>query len=189
MFRDQIAVELGHPNKVSSNMVLWTYSPEMFYADSIRLLGPDLPETIGNSIHYAQIIILKLEEGSEIKPFAFQRAQYLHNQIPGLSMRVMPGRIWCQVSHTAIKNGLCFSQLGECLIRKYRMIFKNVEHTQITFITLGVELVKKIKEISYEVHQNLYREEETSKRNSSCKEISCEVCDDRMICNRFRRKL
>ena len=143
--------ELGSPEAGSCAFPLWTNNTALIKDCRITLIGPDIPESRGASLPFAQIIIAAGKELSEKQHSALDESQYISDQIEGYMVKSTPGRMWTRVSNNAAEKGFGFEALGKALIAIYKSHIPQIEAMEILFVTSSKEDVRKLDEISEQV--------------------------------------
>ncbi len=186
---DETAVELGHPSSASLNTVLWTYNQELIDAGMIHVLGPDLPDAVGQKLDYAQIVMLAIEQDAQINPFSLESNQYLSNRLPGYMVRLVPGRLWARISHQAISQGMDFRRLGQALIAAYMEDTKIVKAAEIVFVTSSADDVNSFKTIAAEARIIAGKNKKlvlVRDGEYECTDLDCDDCDEQEVCDDIR---
>jgi hypothetical protein len=183
----QTAVELGSPQCISENGVLWTFAKNLVTDARIHLLGPDLPECGGRSLDFCQLILLGLVGNTPPEKFKLEAGQFLPDRLPGLMARMIPGRLWIRISLNAISAGLDFQLVGAALAKAYKAI-GGVQSVEIILVT-DKAAAEKFHPMVSEVRILAG----THKRvalgaggDYECRELNCERCEDKPICDIIR---
>ena len=98
-------VELGAPDHLSLNAVLWTDKELPVQNSRFSLVGRELREA-GPKSDYAQFVVLRTAKGVTPDPFALESIQFLIRSVPGLMSRAVPGKLWIRASRLAIALAL-----------------------------------------------------------------------------------
>lgn len=186
---EDTAVELGHPQDASINLVLWTHNPDLVEDKAIHLCGPDLNHAHGARLPYAQLILLALREDFDADPFSLESTQFLSNRLPGYMVRMIPGRLWARVSRQALSDGLNFSTLGGALIAAYYDDFPGVEKVEVAFVTAGNEKVKNFSPVAAEAKIISGGNKKLSLVDDGeyeCEDLNCDTCDEKEVCDDIR---
>ncbi len=186
----QVAVELGHPETASRATVLTTYRADLIRHGRISRLGPDLPELpLRSRAPIGQIVMLGLEADARPDPFALEATQYLFNRIPGYMIRAVPGRLWVRVSRDGRRRGLDLSVVGRALMSAYLGEFADVRAVEVAFVTSGDEAVEALAPVVLESEARSGRHKRlilTPEGELGCRELSCETCSERAVCDAVR---
>lgn len=184
----ETACELGHPETPSRSMVLVTFRP-LIHDGRVSLVGPDLKDLQGGERRpLAQIVMLTCRPGRPPDPFDLEAAQFLTNRLPGYMVRSVPGRLWVRISRGALDLGLSFHVLGSALIAAYRGI-EGVEAVEVLFVTSSREAVEELARVGVEAdilagrHGKLFP---AADGGVECRELDCETCEDREVCDSLR---
>jgi len=182
------ACELGHPLTPSRSMVLVTFR-HLAHHGRVSVVGPDLKDLQGKERRpLAQVVMLTCRPGRPPDPFDLEAAQFLTNRLPGYMVRSVPGRLWVRVSRGALDRGLSFHVLGSALIAAYRGM-EGVEAVEVLFVTASREAVEDLARVGVEAdilagrHGKLFP---AGDGGVECRELDCETCEDREVCDSLR---
>ena len=151
VLRGDTFAELGSPEAGSCAFPLWTNNTGLLKDGKITLIGPDILESRGASLAFAQIIIAAGKELSDKQHSALDESQYISDQIEGYMVKSTPGRMWTRISNNAAERGLGFEALGKALIAIYKSHVSQIEAMEIVFVTSGKEDVRRLDEIAEQV--------------------------------------
>jgi CO dehydrogenase/acetyl-CoA synthase beta subunit len=151
VLRGDTFAELGNPEVGSTAFPLWTNTTALINDCRITLIGPDILESQGASLPFAQIIIASGKELSEKQHSALDESQYISDQIEGYMVKSTPGRMWTRVSNTVAERGFDFEALGKALMAIYKSRVPEIEAMEIVFVTSSKEDVRKLDEIAEQV--------------------------------------
>jgi CO dehydrogenase/acetyl-CoA synthase beta subunit len=189
ILRGDTFVEMGNPSAGSVSLFLWTDNSSLITDNKITLLGPDIQESPGACLPFAQIIIAGGEKFREKDHEKLAIAPHVSDQIEGYMVRSSSTNMWSRVSKDAAKKGLSFETLGKAL---FSIFMSNIPYTQameIIFITSAKEdvlqlnnLTKKVKEIS----QDIVKETWKAKGYDLDCDYNCESCMDESTCDSIR---
>jgi len=151
VLRGDTFAELGSPEAGSCAFPLWTNNIALIKDCRITLIGPDILESRGASLPFAQIIIAAGKELSDKQHSALDESQYIADQIEGYMVKSTPGRMWTRISNTTAERGFGFEALGKALTAIYKLHIPQIEAMEIVFVTSGKEDVRKLDEIAEQV--------------------------------------
>lgn len=182
------SVELGSPSRASSHAVIWTREPGLVRHGRISRAGPDISESAGKELDYAQIVLAAIGEG-EPDPFKLESIQFLTRRLPGLMARSIPGRLWLRVSHRAVEAGLDFAVLGTALGAAFQEEVPEVIGVECLFVTSSHECLSLFTGLASEARIYSGRHKKVALGDSGdyeCEELNCDDCDEKPVCDRIR---
>jgi len=151
VLRGDTFAELGSPEAGSCAFPLWTNNTALVKDGEITLIGPDILESRGASLPFAQILIAAGKELSDKQHSALDESQYISDQIEGYMVKSTPGRMWTRISNNAAERGFGFEALGKALMAIYKSHVPQIEAMEVVFVTSSKEDVKRLDEISEQV--------------------------------------
>jgi len=151
VLRGDTFAELGSPEAGSCAFPLWTNNKALVKDGRITLIGPDILESRGASLPFAQIITAAGKELSDKQHSALDESQYISDQIEGYMVKSTPGRMWTRISNTVAERGFGFEALSKALMAIYKSSVSEIEAMEIVFVTSGKEDVRKLDEIAEQV--------------------------------------
>ncbi len=184
------AVELGNPLAGSSAFVLWTQDASAINDGKITLVGPDIPESQGESLPFGQIIMVGGKKLVDKHHESLIHNQYVGYQIEGYMLKSAPDKIWGRVSKDAAEKGFDFQTLGKAMMSIFKADEPSVEAVEIVFITCGKDEVKQLNSISEQI-KKISRE--IIKENWKVKgydiecDFDCSSCGDKPVCDDIRK--
>jgi hypothetical protein len=184
----QMAVELGHPQRASQSFVLLTSTPGLVAPGRVTRVGPDLMALSGGSHGFGQVVLVQVAAGGEPDPFDLENAQYLTNRLPGYMVRSLPGRLWVRVGRPQLLAGLDFDTVGAALVATYGALAA-VEAVEVLFVTSGDADVERLAPIATEAkilagqHKKLTLSPDGE---VECSDLDCDDCDEQETCDALR---
>jgi len=151
ILRGDTFVELGSPDTSSSGLILWTDTPSLVRDGKITLIGPDIQESEGASLPFAQVLMLGGTGLGKEDHSALEQNQYIADQIEGYMLRSTPERIWGRVSKDAATKGFNLVTLGKALMSIFKTAVPKVQAMEIVFITSDKEDVQQLNSIAEQV--------------------------------------
>ena len=189
VLRGDTFAELGSPEAGSCAFPLWTNNTGLIRDGRITLIGPDILESRGASLPFAQILTAAGKELSDKLHSALDESQYIADQIEGYMVKSTPGRMWTRISNTAAERGFGFEALGKALTAIYKLHIPQIEAMEIVFVTSGKEDVRRLDEISEQVKKiskDIIRETWLA-RGYDILECTlgwdCNSCPDKPVCD------
>jgi CO dehydrogenase/acetyl-CoA synthase beta subunit len=189
ILQEDAFVELGNPGIASSSFVVWSDEISSVVDGRITCIGPDIPQSEGQSLPFGQVMIVSGSELEEAHYPELERTQYSSDQIEGYMLRSVPRRVWSRVSKDAAARGFCFDTLGRALMSVFRGKHPLLEATEVVFVTSSKEDVVQLDAIGADVRKftgelkKLVRQQDDS---YDCVDYDCDTCDDRPVCDSIR---
>lgn len=189
----QVGVELGHP-KTSSRVVIATTSTTGLVEDGrITRIGPDLDTLVGTPfVPFGQALLLEVRPDSGPDPFELENTMLLTNRLPGYMVRSVPGRLWVRIDRDAIAGGMSFKTIATALWCAYHKGFDEVTAVETVFVTRSIDAVEALAPLALEAkarsgeHKKLVL---NADGELECAEESCDICDERNVCDAAREIL
>jgi CO dehydrogenase/acetyl-CoA synthase beta subunit len=186
---EETFVELGNPLKGSVSMVLWTPQEEMVENGAITLVGPDIPASEGESLPFAQVILIGARQIEEEAFPAMERAHLFSHALEGYMTRYMAGKLWSRVSRGAAKKGFDFEVLGRALMARYRGRFPLIHAVEVLFVTSSKQDVMELDGVFQGVKDQSIALRKLSLARDGiyvCNDLTCESCPDKPACDDIR---
>lgn len=181
--KDEAFLELGAPSKQSIAFVVQLPKKENIKNGRITLIGPEMSELKGQSISFAQIIIVAGETDEKLHK-RVERAQYIGDQIEGYMIRSVSHRIWSRISFEVMDKQFSFKDLGMALILIYLKSFSHIKAMEIVFVTSSDEDIKELKPLMIESQKISTEKFQQIKKRYDCDyEWDCDICDYTDICD------
>jgi CO dehydrogenase/acetyl-CoA synthase beta subunit len=192
ILKEDTCVELGSPRTISCAFLLWTENVSLIRDGRITLIGPDIHESMGQSLPFGQAVVMGGIHLREEYHQILEWGQYVSDRIEGYMTRTVPQRMWSRVSKEAAEKGFCFETLGRALMGISKAKLPIVEAMEILFVTSSEEDVaelaligKQIEKISREIKRKQFIVGDDG--NYVCTTgLDCQVCPDRTICDCIR---
>ena len=192
IMRGDTFVELGNPIQGSCSHLLWTDSPSLIEYGRIRLAGPDISESGGQSLPFGQVLILA---GEGLRPADHERLQQvpiIGDRIEGYMVRSTSDHLWSRVSRNAAAGGFDFEMLGKALIALTKEGASGVTAMEVLFVTSSREDVKQLGEVASEVKavgSEILKEEWKARGYDVDCDFDCASCHDEEVCDDIREVL
>ncbi len=189
ILRGDTFVELGNPTAGSCSSLLWSDDPSLIRDGRITLLGPDIPESGGASLPFAQVLMLA---GERLLPMDHERLQQAHivgDQIEGYMVRSAAENIWSRVGKNAAQRGFNFEMLGKALLSLVKCDVKGVTAMEILFVTTSKQDVKDLSEVVYsakEIASEILKETWKERGYDVDCQFDCASCHDEEVCDEIR---
>lgn len=192
ILRGDTFVELGHPEAGSCAFLVWTEDTGRIRDGRITLIGPDIPESGGASLPFAQILMVGGKELQEKDHEAIVDAQVVADQIEGYMLRSSSQNIWSRVSRDAAGRGFCFDILGRALMVLFKSRIPKVEAMEVLFVTSSREDVCRLDGISAQVRKigkEIVKENWKIRGYDIECDLDCNSCDEKAVCDGIREML
>jgi CO dehydrogenase/acetyl-CoA synthase beta subunit len=169
--------------------VVWSDELSAVVDGRITCIGPDIPQSEGQSLPFGQVMIVSGSELQETHYPELERTQYASDRIEGYMLRSVPRRVWSRVSKEAAARGFCFETLGRALMSVFREKHPLLEATEVVFVTSSKEDVVQLDGIGADVRKfsgelrKLVRQQDES---YDCTDYDCDTCDDKPVCDSVR---
>lgn len=192
ILREETFVELGSAEAGSLAFVLWTANPDMINNGRITLIGPDITESSGKSLPFAQILMVGGKHIGNEDSEGIQDVQFIDGRIDGFMVRSLFKNMWCRVSRSAAEKGFCFEMLGRILMAGAKVKNEKIESMEIIFITSGRDDLAPLADIDAQAHK-ISREAMKDKWKIKGYDIDCGLdcgaCVDKNACDDIRKAL
>lgn len=192
LLREDTYVELGNPESGSCACILVTDRPSIVKDGRITVIGPDIAESAGLSLPFAQILIVggTALQDEDIEPL--RATHIVGDQIEGYMVRSYSHSIWSRVSKDIVARGFNLESLGRALMAIYKSGNGKIQSMEILFVTSGKDDVRRLDDIAAQVRK-IAREivKQTWKiRGYDIDCLSnCSTCDDKPVCDEIREML
>jgi len=192
IMRGDTFVELGNPVQGSCSHLLWTDSPSLIQDGRIRLIGPDISESGGQSLPFGQVLILAGESLSPKDHERLQQVPIIGDQIEGYMVRSTSDHLWSRVSQDAAARGFDFEMLGRALIALAKEGAPGVTAMEVLFVTSSTQDVKQLGDVASEVKalgSEILKEEWKARGYDVDCDFDCASCHDEEVCDDIREVL
>ncbi len=189
ILRSDVFVELGNPESGSTSMVLWTDDVSLVRDGVITLLGPDIRESPGAKLPFAQIMIVGGKGLTREKHERIQENQHVSDRIEGYMVRSSARNIWARVSKEAAGKGFSFEVLGRALMGIMKSNVPEVEAMEVIFVTAGREHVRRLDEIAaaaQSIGGQIVKEVWKEKGYDIECDYNCSTCTHKPVCDEIR---
>jgi CO dehydrogenase/acetyl-CoA synthase beta subunit len=179
VLQEDTALELGNPSTASLTLILWIEG-EGVDGGRITVVGPDVGETSGKSIPFAQVVLVSGEFENEYESYRDVRDAVYDARLEGFSVRTLPSKqsIWCRVSRQAALKGFSVVDVGAVLLDSLSEV-EEVTAAEVLFVTESPEEVKKLSGAAagaqrvVDALMKMYQEEN----------FDCETCEYQDVCD------
>jgi CO dehydrogenase/acetyl-CoA synthase beta subunit len=180
---NDVGVELGNPEKGSVSCIIWTGREKQVRDGTVTLLGPDIPESLGESLPYGKIV--SVEVGGFNEENTYDRYREMESvkydlDLKGYMLRAVSQyqREWCRISREAVREGFTFQVLGRALIEKLKEC-EYVKAAEILFVTSGMSDVTDLGEITAGVTRIVGAMHKMVEEFS----LDCDTCEYQDVCS------
>ena len=195
ILKEDTAVELGNPSVASCAFILWTPNLSLVRNGQMTLVGPDIKESLGKSLPFAQILVIAGKELKDQHHLLLEQHYLISNRIEGYMVRLAPQRqrMWTRVSIDALNKGFTFETLGRALMHIYKSELSVIEATEVFFISSSKEDVKGIERIANDVQRikndilsSRFMQRDDGSYECTSGYVDCTDCPDNVVCDDIR---
>ena len=189
ILRGDTFVELGSPQVGSCAALLWTRDVSRVADGRITLFGPDVPASRGESLPFAQVLLVAGRDLDESDHEKLQQAQHVSGEIEGYMVRSTAENIWGRVSHDAAAKGFDCRVLGSALIALVKRAAPAVSGVEVLFVTTDREDVKRLAGICSRAKQvagDILKETWKARGYDVDCGFDCGSCMDESVCDDIR---
>ncbi len=189
ILRSDTFMELGNPKMGSKSLFLWTDNLSLVKNGKITLIGPDIQESPGASLPFAQIIIVAGEKFKEKEQETLEMGSHLSDQLEGYMVKSSTKNMWGRVSKDAAQKGFSFEALGKALMVLFKINVPETRAMEVIFITSSKEDVLQLDDISQKVgniRKNIVKENWEAKGYDLDCDYDCSSCTDQSVCDDIR---
>lgn len=193
VLRSDTFIELGNPEAGSCAFLLWTDNPTLLKDGTITLIGPDIPESVGSSLPFGQVLMVAGTELTQGDHPILERSMYIGDQIEGYMIRSVPQLIWSRVSKEAGQKGFCFEVLGRALMAIFKSNISKVQAMEILFVTSSKEDLQPLNKVASQIHKI---SKDIIRENWKAKGVDlvectlggdCRSCPDKSVCDDIKQ--
>jgi CO dehydrogenase/acetyl-CoA synthase beta subunit len=190
IFKEDTAIELGHPSVGSCAAVLTTRDASLVEGARITLVGPDIAETDEKMLPFAQIAVGCCEREPEEACSEMDRILHVSARMTGYMLRSVPDMIWARVSKDAVGSGFSLKTLGSRLIASANAEGPGISGIEMFFATGSRSDVAELGEIVAPARDKLTkikmfgRGEDGSYQCDTT--LDCIVCPEKSVCDTIR---
>lgn len=183
VLKEDMALELGSPEKESVSCLLWTENLPGIADGRITLIGPDFPESEGKSLPFGKVVLVGVEGFTEDNAYdRHKELDFLRYDLDlkGFMMRAVSQymREWCRISREALVQGFSATVLGSALMA----LFKDrpyVKAVEVIFFTSSTSDVSRLREITAPAEQIIA----AMNKMASEMDFECGSCDYQDVCD------
>ena len=190
IFREDMALELGHPSVGSCAAVLATRETSLVESGRITLVGPDVGETSDQKLSFAQIAISHCEGSPEETCPAMDRILHASARIEGYMLRSVPNMIWARVSKEAVRSGFSLRDLGSILIGSLNSKCPGITGSEIFFVTSSRKDIDELNAIAGPARDKLRKIQAFGRSEDGSYEcdtsLDCTECPEKPVCDTIR---
>jgi CO dehydrogenase/acetyl-CoA synthase beta subunit len=188
VLKEDSAVELGSPLVGSTSMVLCSEDNGLVYNGRITLIGQDIPEVVGQSLPFGQVILIAGKTLTDDDLPKIERARDISNSLEGYLLRHAPLKIWSRVSLDAVHKGFTLATLGQALMINYREKI-SLDAIEILFVTssrVDIEALNTIAEKAHSKSLDIRKNLRARDGDLTCEGVNCNTCPDKPACDTIR---
>ena len=195
ILQEDAAVELGNPSAASCAFVLWTADCSLVRDGKITLVGPDIPESVGASLPFAQVLLVGGAGLREQYHLVFEQHYAISSQIEGYMVRLAPQqqRMWTRVGRNVVNKGFSFRTLGQAILAIYKTQLPAIEAVELVFITSSKKDVEGLEPIAAQVRKaridalsSRFARQDDGSYECTSTYTDCTDCPDQNTCDDIR---
>ena len=179
----ETAIELGHPETLSSAFHLWSNEAGQVEDGRITLIGPDLAETQAGRLPFGKVVLLQVEGFNEDN--CYDRHAVIGRlrfdlAMAGYMMRAVSqaGREWSRVSRQALQEGFSLLTLGNELVHAYRA-HDHVKAVEVLLVTASKDDVRALEDIALRSERMI----QALNKMANEMDFDCDSCDYTDVCD------
>ncbi len=183
VFKEDLGLELGSPQKESVSCLLWTHDLASIENNKVILVGPDFPESMEQSLPFGKVVLAGVEGFTEDGAYDLHKdLDFLRYSIDlrGFMMRSASQymREWCRISTEAIRQGFSARILGSALIGLF-LEKPFVKAVEVIYLTSSPEDVVRLREITSPAEKVIA----AMNKMASEMDFECASCDYQEVCD------
>ncbi len=183
VMQSETAVELGHPDSISTAFLLWSNQREIIHDGHVSLLGSELSEMDQPQLPFGKVLLLGVSDFTTDN--AFERQRELDRlrfelELSGYMLRAVSqyGREWSRVSKQALAQGGTLAALGGEWLRLYRS-HPLVKAAEILLVTSSSQDVSALQQIGKQAERRTRAMDRIAAEYS----LDCDSCEYNDVCN------
>ncbi|MGD0209469.1 MAG: hypothetical protein ABSC14_00650 [Desulfomonilia bacterium] len=183
VLKEHMGLELGSPERESVSCLLWTENLPCIADGRITLVGPDFPESMGDSLPFGKVVMAGVEGFSEDNAYdRHKEMDFLRYDLDlkGFMMRAVSQymREWCRIGRDVLLQGFSAQVLGSALMSLFKDL-PYVKAVEVIFFTSSTDDVSRIKEITAPAEKIIA----AMNKMASEMDFECESCDYQDVCD------
>jgi CO dehydrogenase/acetyl-CoA synthase beta subunit len=183
VLKEVMGLELGNPEKESLSCLLWTENLTSVVDGRITLVGPDFPESMGQSLPFGKVVLVGVKDFDEDN--AYERHKELDFQrydlnLKGFMIRAVSQymREWCRITRDALSNGFSAQTLGSSIMKLLREK-PYVMSIEVIFFTSSTADVVRLREITSPAEKII----SAMDKMAAEMDFECVSCDYQEVCD------
>jgi CO dehydrogenase/acetyl-CoA synthase beta subunit len=192
ILREDTFLELGSTAAGSCAFVLPTNQADKIHDGRITLIGPDIPESSGLSLPFAQVLLVGGDHIHEDDIESIREIQFIDGKIEGFMARSLFENMWCRVGKVAARKGFCFEILGSMIMDHAKQIHEKVQTVEAVFLTSSRDDLRFFNRINDQVRKinKEFRKEKWKIKGYDIEcGLDCGTCADKSACDDIRAVL
>jgi len=190
ILKEDTFVELGHPAAGSCSLCAATKDASLVTDGVLTIIGPDIPESQGRLLPFAQLILACCRDEIGETSLAMDRIVHSASQFPGYMLRSVPDRIWARVSNNAARSGFSLKDLGARLYGALLRQCQEIIGVEIFFVTSSKSDIMDVEGIVQPVRQKLGKIQTYERLPDGSYEcttgLDCTECPEKTVCDNIR---
>ncbi|RJP17087.1 MAG: hypothetical protein C4520_17670 [Candidatus Abyssobacteria bacterium SURF_5] len=190
IFKENTFVELGHPSAGSCSLCAATLEHSLVDDGRLTMLGPDIPESQGKVLPFAQVVIGSCTKDAGEISLAMDRIIHTSSQMDGYMLRSVPNRVWARVSREAAGSGFSLEKLGSQLRNSLKDQCPGITGIEVFFVTRCKEDVAALEGIIQPAREELEQIQTYQRLPDGTYEcttgLDCTECPEKPVCDNIR---
>jgi len=174
ILQEETHLELGGMNKRSFSLIYPITDINLIEDGRITILGPEIHQILDFNVDFGLFVMIGVKNLTKKEYYDLKSLNFLSNGIEGFSIRTIPRRFWCRISHVTHNKKISFEFLGNAIIHLFRQKFKDlIKKIEILIICSYPDSIDEFIELSSDI-TNKFQEELKAKIDEWRKRIDCE---------------
>jgi len=192
---EETRIELGGFGRDSFSLVYPIEEDDLIRNGHITLLGPELNPESNEQLDFGIFLLVGVRTLTESTYRELNSFNFISNGIDGFSIRTIPRRFWCRISHDLMEKKLSLETLGNAIIQLYKSKFNdNIFAIEIFFINSDREAIEKFlaltSQVTLEFKEKWKKKVDDWKKRIDCEyNWGCEICPYQIECQDVKKLL
>jgi len=189
ILRSDTFVELGNPAEGSTGFIVWTEDHDLIRDGHITIIGPDIPQSEGKSLPFAQVLMLGGKDINTELQEKIEEYQHISDHLEGYMVRSSSQSIWGRVSRDVATKGFNLETLGRALMITMKSNMPEVDAMEIVFVTSSKEDLKPLSEIAAKVddaRKTIIKAVWKERGYDLDCDLDCNSCEYKVTCDDIR---
>lgn len=189
LLRSDTFIELGNPTAGSCAGVLWTDDTSLVVDGRTTIFGPDVPESEGGSLPFAQVMVVAGPELSDADHPVLQQSKHVGDAIEGYMVKSTSEHVWSRVGKDVAAKGFDLAGLGAALMHLLALEVPRATVSEVVFVTTSKEDVARMRPILVRARERgseLIKEVWRAQGFEVDCTLDCSSCHDQVVCDDVR---